>query len=95
MQPGQLVTCVGNDLLYFKLLLLYPSVCPKKGLVYTVQNVTTNCPSCGEDHVTVEEIASPFVTGYPARWFKPCREADFGLFMKRVMGTSMEQGVRP
>jgi len=93
MEPGQLVTCIGNDPLYYKLLLWAPVHCPQRGLVYTIGSVTTNCKDCGEDHITVEEINSPFITGYPLRWFKPCREVDFDLFIARLLPFNPEQKV--
>lgn len=86
MQPGQLVSCVGDDPLYYKLMVFAPAICPRRGMVYTLESIITNCPSCGQDHVTLEEIsAGPFTSGYPARWFRPCREADFDRFMEQVL----------
>lgn len=86
MQPGQLVVCQGNDTLYLKLLLFARQYAPRIGLVYTVENVITNCKDCGEDHVTLDEIQTPFETGFPARWFRPCaRPGDFDKFMEQVL----------
>lgn len=85
MQPGQLVVCVGGDLLFYKLAIFARQYCPLQGNVYTVESVITNCPSCGQDHVTLEEVSVPFAHGLPARWFKPCRPYDFDKFMEQVL----------
>lgn len=85
MHPGQLVVCIGADALFYKLMLWRIDLCPRRGLVYTVGSVTANCPQCGEDHVTVEEIENVFASGYPARWFRPCRETNFEKFMQRLL----------
>lgn len=81
MQPNQLVNCVGGDLLYLQLLRHMPSVCPEQGLTYTIENVITDCPSCGQSHVTLRELAGPFINGYPARWFRPYSQEDFASFL--------------
>lgn len=85
MQPGQLVTCHGDDVLYLKLRLYARQYCPLNGLVYTVERVITNCKDCGQDHVILEELPTPFKTGFPARWFKPCAPVNFEKFMAQLM----------
>lgn len=85
MQPGQLVVCAASDLLYLKMAIFARPYCPRNGLVYTIENVITNCKDCGQDHVTLEELPVPFATGLPARWFRPCRPADFDRFMEQVL----------
>lgn len=85
MEPGQLVSCVGGDLLFYKLAIFARSYCPLQGNVYTIESVVKNCKDCGEDHVTLEELCTPFVSGFPARWFRPCRPANFDRFMEQVL----------
>lgn len=85
MQPGQLVSCVADDKLYYALMLAAPGLCPKRGMVYTLESVTVNCRECGTDHVTLEEIKPGGSVGYPLKWFKLCREADFDRFMEQVL----------
>ena len=93
MQPGQLVTCtVGVDFEYFRLALTLPDFCPRYRMIYTVSQVIHNCPSCGQDHVTLEEFDPPFERGYPVRWFKPCkRPGDFDKFMEQVLPPPTEK----
>lgn len=90
MGPGDLVRCVTSDLLYFALLKHMPSACPELGLIYTITGIHRNCASCGEDHVSIKEMASPFINGYPARWFSPWSEDDFASFMSALMPTRGE-----
>lgn len=90
MKPGDTVSCFGGDLLHAQLMRHMPSACPEPGLVYTVTGVFRNCPSCGQDHVTLKEIPSPFINGYPARWFKPWTENDFQSFLSAHMSPNGE-----
>lgn len=85
MQPGQLVSCVADDYLYYTLMVIKPWLCPRRGMVYTLASVITDCPDCGRDHVTLEEISPGGTVIYPAHWFRPCREVDFDRFMEQVL----------
>jgi hypothetical protein len=84
MQPGQLVLCIADDQDYFLLRAALPSFAPRRGNVYHVAALHPNCPSCGGDHIDIEELSSPFVNGYPANWFRTCRPVNFNAFVAQL-----------
>jgi hypothetical protein len=84
MQPGQMVYCIADDQDYFLLRASLPSCAPRKGNVYHVRTVYPNCPSCGGDHIDLEEVVAPFINGFPANWFRPCRPVNFNAFVARL-----------
>lgn len=86
---GKLVICIGNGEDYLSLLNLRPDICPKLGSVYTVQQVLPRCESCGDRHLDLEEVH--FLHGYPSSWFRPCREANFDLFIARLFGGPLQE----
>ena len=93
MQPGTLVYCCGEDEAFAKIAEILPKGIPLKGNVYTVSYIMRDCEDCGQPHVMLEELLCPFVNGWPAAWFRPCRPADFGLFLARLFGSKWERPV--
>lgn len=88
---GQLVFCVAppQELYAAGLLGASTEQLPIRGCVYTVSGILLNCPKCHGTHVMLEEIEH---ADHPGEWFKPCRPADFNLFMMRLFPQQLDDG---
>lgn len=93
-KPGQMVACApaDDDTDYWGCVFVLGDAMPQAKRIYTISQVIPRCEAnCGQMHVDLEELESPFVSGYLARWFKPVAPTSIEVFHQALQPTDQVQ----